>query len=41
LERDRQQQRADGAELERDRAKSDLQELREKLRQLNIDPDSL
>ncbi|MBP0025995.1 MAG: Uma2 family endonuclease [Roseofilum sp. SBFL] len=47
-ERDRQQQRADGAELERDRAteraesaESDLQQLREKLRQLNIDPDSL
>jgi len=33
-ERERQQQRGD-------RAESDLQQLREKLRQLNIDPDSL
>ncbi|MDB9518149.1 Uma2 family endonuclease [Roseofilum reptotaenium CS-1145] len=55
VERDRQRERADGAELERDRqrqeterqqqradsAESDLQQLREKLRQLNIDPDSL
>jgi Uma2 family endonuclease len=54
-ERDRQRQekelerdRANSAELERDRAteraesaESDLQQLREKLRQLNIDPDSL
>jgi len=54
-ERDRQRQRADGAELEcdrqrqekelererADRAQSDLQGLREKLRQLNIDPDAI
>ena len=40
-ERDRQQERADIAEAERDRFQSELQELRDRLRQSNIDPDSL
>jgi len=40
-ERDRQRQEKERQQQRADRAESDLQQLREKLRQLNIDPDSL